>query len=155
MAVQTLTASDQTATPRLVHAGVTAARATYTHGGATSLSASDIIFMIKIPNQTWILDGYIKGTCGGSTNSFKVGTVADDDACGTLLTLSETQQFRRFADSQGAGIGTANTMPFKVSLSDSARPQYTWLQLTFSGVSATATASIDVVVLYAPDGAMS
>lgn len=153
MAVQTLTASEQTAAPRSVHVGVYAVKAKFQLDGAASLSASDVIFAVKIPNQTWILDGYIKGTVGGSTNSFKVGTQQDDDACGTALTLSETSQMRRFNDSAGTGVN-ASVLPFKVSLSDSAAQQFSWLRLEFSGVSATATASIDVVVFLATDGAV-
>lgn len=145
MAAATYTASDQTATPRLNHEGVTVARATFTLAAAGSLSASDVIFLVKVPNQTWILDAYVAGTAGGDAQLFQLGTAADEDGVGINLTFSETAALKR---------ANASTLPFKVSLSDSARPQWTWLRLTRTSGTSTATMSVNVVVMYAADGAV-
>lgn len=144
MAVWTLTSSDGILQlPRLNQTGVTVAKAIFNLEAQQSLSASDIIFCIKIPNQTWLLDGYITGTAGGDGTVFKLGTAADDDCCIKGGTLSATTQMKRF---------DASVLPFKVSLSDSANPQYTWLFLTRASGTSTATASINVFVTYAYDG---
>lgn len=135
----TVTASDQLATPRAVHAGVNAVRTTYTQNGAT-LSASDIILVAKIPNGALVLDGYMSGTSGAAATILKLGIQSGTEtqfiATGTL---SATAQLQRF-------IGGA--LPFKVSLSDDANPQYTWVYATMNSGSATVTGSIQFVVSY-------
>jgi hypothetical protein len=139
----TATASNATAQPRLYHGGVTAARGAYTAGG-TTISASHIILMCKIPNHVWVLDGYVAGVSGAADTVWKVGVVAETD-CGTVTLSSTGSQLVRF---------NSASLPFKVSLSDSANPQYKWLYLTHSTGTTTATHSLQVMVQYAATGAV-
>lgn len=146
MAALTYTATSTTAV-RLNERGVTYAMATYTHGGATSLSASDIIYMVKVPTGCMILDGYISGTAGGDAMVFDVGiipggsggTSLTDNNLAAALTLSATAQMVRFNAA----------LPLRISTSDDAVP-YNWVQLTRTSGTSTATASIVILVAYAP-----
>lgn len=147
MAALTYTATSTTAA-RLNERGVTIATAIYNHNGATSLSASDIIFMVKVPTGVVILDGYMAGTAGGDAMLFDVGiipggsggTTLTDNNLAAALTLSETSQMKRF---------NAGTLPLRISVSDDQVP-YNWVQLTRTSGTSTATASITLVIEYAP-----
>ena len=145
MAIATYTATDTVNPPRLNHSGVTTVVARYTHGGATSLSASDLIYMVRVPNKVQILDGYITGTCGGDATVWDVGVSSQgtfaDNNLGVALTLSETSALKRFN-----GIN----LPVKISLSDDASPLSTWVILTRTSGTSTATASIVLTLSYAP-----
>jgi len=141
----TVTCSDQLATPRASHIGEIVARGTYTQSGAT-MSASDIVLAVKVPNGAMILDGYISGTSGAAATIFKAGVQSGTETqLLSLGTLSATAQLTRF---------NGGSLPFKVSLSDDANPQYTWVYLTCNATSATVTGSIQVVVRYAMPGAI-
>lgn len=143
MAVATLTASSQNATPKAFHGGLTSARFTFTlnaSGATGSTTLSDILFLAKIPNRATIVDGYVTGTCGSSAHVIKIGTAADDDCMGAALTLSATAARKDFS---------SNVMPFRVSLSDDVVPQWTWLKAeTVLVGSTTQTLSIMGVVIY-------
>lgn len=146
MAALTYTATSTTAT-RLNERGVTYAVATYVHNGATSLSASDVIYMVKVPTGCLILDGYISGTAGGDAMIFDVGiipggsggTSLTDNNLAAALTFSETAAIKRFNAA----------LPLRISTSDDAVP-YNWVQLTRTSGTSTATASLVIVVAYAP-----
>lgn len=140
----THTASGASAQPRLYHGGVTATRAKFNANGAT-ISASHIILMCKIPNHVWVLDGYVSGVSGAADTVFKVGVVTESD-CSAALTLSSTASALKRFDAVG--------LPFKVSLSDSANPQYTWLYMTHTSGTTTTTHSFQVCVQYAATGAV-
>lgn len=138
----TVTGTFATATPRLSHEGVTAARGQYTAGGAT-VSVSDTYLMVKVPNGATIIDGYISGTVGTAATLFEVGIAGTDNNLGSAMTLSATAQLVRF--------NTA--LPLKVSLSDDAVPQWSWVAVTVaSSASVCATASINLVVKYVAPG---
>jgi hypothetical protein len=146
MAVATLTASSQTATPRAVHVGANYATGTYTLNAAGSTTVSDVLLMVKVPDQATIVDGYAVGTNGSAGTSFKIGTTADDDALHVTASFSATSQLTRFS---------AATLPFKVSLSDDAEPKWTWVKMERSAnASGTLTESIRLVVVYTMPGAI-
>ena len=145
MAIATYTASSQTATPKANHVGLTVAKGTFTLNGAASYSASDVVLFVKIPNGAWIIDGYINGTAGDTATIFKLGTAADDDLATAAATISTAAaQHNRF---DGA------VLPFKVSLSDDAVPQWTWLKGEIVSVgSSSVTMSVQVTVMYTMQG---
>lgn len=147
MAVFTVTASDSLAFVRQTETGESVVR---THLGGSQLpasfSASDIVLIAKIPNQATITDFWLAGIVPSDATVFKVGTSADDDAISAALTLSATAAVKRF----DAGA----TMPFKVSLSDDANPQWTYLFATRVSGTSTNTCSIQFVVKYAMPGAI-
>lgn len=140
----TVTGSFATATPRLSYEGVTVARGQYTAGGVTA-SVSDTILLVKVPNGATIIDGYLTGTTGSDSLIFEVGVAGTDNNLAAGLTLSATAQLARF---------NAGGLPVKVSLSDDAVPQWAWVFATVASGSATATASINLVVKYAAPGAI-
>ena len=138
----TVTGTFATATPRLSHEGVTVARGQYTAGGVT-VSVSDTILMVKVPNGATIIDGYIGGTAGSGAIVFEIGVAGTDNNLASALTLSATAQVARF---------NAGGLPVKVSLSDDAVPQWTWVMATVASGSACTTASINLVVSYTGPG---
>src|SRR5262245_17522947 len=138
MAVFTVTASDLNA-PVRADLGMNTIYRTYTHNNGASFSASDIILVARVPNQCYLVDAYITGTCGGGTTIWKLGTSASDCCLIALGTLSETAQMRR---ADGGGL------PFKVSVSDDAVPQTAWVFATRISGTATNTASIQFVIRY-------
>lgn len=138
-----------TATPRLSYDGPTVARGQYIANGAT-VSVSDAYLVVKVPNGATIIDGYISGNVGTAATVFKVGTVGtgqSDSALGTGMTLSATAQLVRF---------NGGSLPYKVSLSDDAVPQWAWVAVTVnSSASVCATASINLSITYAAPGAIT
>lgn len=145
MAVNTITASDITAQPRLSHEGLTTVRATANVGGA-STTLSDIYLMCKLPSHVWVIDGYLSGTHAVTASTFKVGISGDDNAFLTLASISGTSQVTRF---------NGDTLPYKVSLSDSANPQWIYCFATMIAGSSTLTSSINLVIQYAKTGAVT
>lgn len=143
-----ITGTFATANPRLSYEGVTVARGQYTANGVT-VSVSDSYLMVKVPNGATIVDGYITGTHGASACLFQIGVKNDantfvDNNLGDSLTLSATSQLVRF---------NAGTLPVKVSLSDDAMPQWTWVVATVqTSGSVCVTASINLVVKYTAPG---
>lgn len=140
----TVTGSFATANPRLAYEGVTTARGQYTANGVT-VSVSDTILMVKVPNGATIIDGYISGTAGSGGIVFEIGVAGTDNNLAAALTLSATAQLVRF---------NAGGLPVKVSLSDDAVPQWSWVFATVASGSACVTASINLVVNYAAPGAI-
>lgn len=141
----TITGTFANATPRLNWEGLTVARGQYNANGVT-VSASDTYLMVKVPNGATIIDGYISGTAGNTATVFEVGVMGVDNNIAATSTLSATAQLVRFNN---------GGLPLKVSLSDDAVPQWSWVFVTVaSTASATATASIQLVVTYAANGAI-
>jgi hypothetical protein len=142
MAVFTVTASDATALPRLVHTGETVVR---THLNTAmlpaSFSASDIILIAKIPNKVLITDFYASGFVGGDGTVFHIGTAANENAVTSAMTFSATAELKR---------ANSPNLPYKVSLSDDAQPQWTYLFAARASGTSTSTCSLQFVVKYAP-----
>lgn len=144
----TYTASDQSAQPRMKETGAVVAMGRYQ--STTTLSVSDIVFMVKVPHGSTIIDGYISGTIDNAGTIVKLGIIA---GAGTLVdnnlftgTLSATAVITRF---------TGTSLPIKVSLSDDAVPRFAWLTLTVNtNASLTVSSSFTVVVEYAAPGAI-
>ncbi len=148
MAAGTYTATDTPNAARLVEISDTFARASFNLNGSGSLSASDIVYMARIPTGVRLIDGYISGTTGGQGTVWKVGVTGingTDTILASALTLSDTAQMKRF---------DGGSMPFKVSVSDDAVQRFAWVYLTRTSGTSTATASIQLVVNYAPVGAI-
>jgi hypothetical protein len=143
MAVNSLTASSATATPRAVHVGSNFAQGTVTFNGV-STTLSDVLLMVKVPDQATIVGGYVIGTNGSVSTTYKIGTSADDDALHVAASFSATSQLTRFS---------AATLPFKVSISDDAEPKWTYVKMErVLNPSTTTTESIRLVVEYVMPG---
>lgn len=125
--------------PRALHAGLQVARGVYAGVDAT-LSASDTIQMVRIPNKAVILDIQVSGVAGAAATVVKIGDGGDDDRFGTV-TLSATSQFLR--------SNAASGHCYQYSLSDDASPLYDTIDITIqSASSVTTTASIVLSVAY-------
>lgn len=130
----------------LPHTGVQAWTAKYVRVQTATLSTSDEVLMMKLPNHITILDAFIRAdTKSTVSGKFKVGVAGTDN------NLIET-----FSGSDGgvmvrsAGID----LPVEVSLSDSGDNVYTWVKLTVnSGATTTsATVSFALTVYYTKSG---
>lgn len=153
MAAWTLTSTDAPAVPRLNYEGLTTVSTKFLLNAGASLSASDVILMARIPDQVTVVDWLIGGTAGGDGQVFKLGVgtagggtggagAAGETALAAAITFSATaQSFRR---TTGA--------TYKVSLSDDAMPQWTWVYLVRTSGTSTATASLQLTLWYGPDG---
>lgn len=140
----TVTGTFASASPRLAYEGPSVARGQYTANGVT-VSVSDTILLVKVPNGATIIDGYISGTHGSGAGIFEIGVMGVDNNLGSAMTLSATAQLVRFNSAQ---------LPLKVSLSDDAVPQWSWVMATVAGGSVCVTASINLCVTYAAPGAI-
>ena len=146
MAAGTLTASSQTATPRVLHTGVISAYATFTRNAAASSTLSDVILLVKIPDRAWITNGYMTAMHGAIGTGWKVGTTADDDCCVAAASASTTTVRTLFNNI---------VLPFQVSLSDDLEPKWTWLKAErVTEGSSTLTESLKVYVEYVMPGGM-
>lgn len=147
MAATTFTSTNgATRIAPLPHTGVQAWTAKYVRVQTATLSTSDEVLMMKLPNHITILDAFIRAdTKSTVSGKFKVGVAGTDN------NLIET-----FSGSDGgvmvrsAGID----LPVEVSLSDSGDNVYTWVKLTVnSGATTTsATVSFALTVYYTKSG---
>lgn len=143
MATTTLTGATSAVLPRLAHTGINCVQQVYTGNGAT-LSASDILLTLKIPNRATVVDAYVRGHGGATTTVLKLGDTTTDGRFG-FFTLGATDTMVR---PQGAA-----TFPHTYALSDDAVNQFATLQLTVnSAPSPTATSSFVLVVFYTAPG---
>ena len=132
----TLTASTYSRQPMRVETGVNAVAGTLQYNG-TTVSASHIVFLCKVPNGATIINGYIAGTSSTAGDTWKVGFTGNETALSAAATLSATAQRVSFI-----------SCPVKVSLSDSAVNQYVTVYLTRTAGTATATGSLSYMVEY-------
>lgn len=143
MATTTLTGASSAVLPRLAHTGINVVQQVYTGAGAT-LSASDILLSVKIPNRATVVDAYIRGHGGATTTILKLGDSGSDGRFG-LFTLIATDTLVRPTG--------ATSFPYTYALSDDAVNQFATLQITVSSApSPTATSSFVLVVFYTAPG---
>lgn len=147
MAAVTFTSTDGIAAPVKLNAtGVTYATSSY-HAAATStLSVSDEVLMMKIPNHVTILDAYLvadsKSTVSGT---FKLGINGTDNNIMTALSASDGGVLLR---------ANSTALPLDVSLTDSTENAWTWLKMTCAAKPTTTSASYSfaLTVVYAKRG---
>jgi hypothetical protein len=146
MAGQTFTATTLIDQPRVISDGINIMTAKYV-ATATTLSVSDIIAMMKIPEGATVIDGYISGKVSSTTalaTILKVGfgfaASTDDDLLATA-TVSSTTKLIRF----DGGSGLPYLTP---TIAAATYPKYNWLTVTCVSASATASVSLQVSVTY-------
>lgn len=146
MAGQTFTATTTPDQPRNISDGINIATAKYV-AVSTTLSVSDVIQMIRLPEGATVIDGYISGKVSSTTalaTIVKVGignaAATDDDFLATA-TLSSTTKMIRFDGSSGLPYATP-------AIAAATYPKYNWLTVTCVSASATASVSIQVTVTY-------
>ena len=130
--------------------------------GGQSLSASDIVFMARVPNRAivtdWVLWG---GNAGVTTALWKLGILGGvaltdpitgrsitDDQMIAAASLTAGNAYRMF---QTIAVNAANG-PFQVSLSDDNVQQFVWVGCTFTSGSTTATGSLNLYLKYLVPG---
>lgn len=150
MAGQTFTATTYPEQPRNLPDGLNIATARYV-ATTTTLSVSDVIQMLRIPEGATIVDGYISGKVSSTTalaTVVKVGlgnAVATDDDFLAAATLSSTTKLVRFDGSSG--------LPYALpAIAAATYPKWTWLTVTCVSASTTASVSIQVCVTYLTGG---
>ena len=164
MTANTFTASQVGALLQL-HAGPNIVRGRIKPTAASSLSASDVLLMVQIPNHATVVDWWCRGGIASST-TFKIsvgiqpGTaqssgsipIVVDTIKGTSLTSDTLCAAVSLTTSAVGGYGrlqsTMNTaVPFRVSISDDHPQQWCWLTATCGG-STTGSSSLEFVVTY-------
>lgn len=135
MAATTFTSTDGvTRIAPLPHTGVAAWTAKYVRAATTTLSTSDEVFMMKVPNHITIVDAFIRADTKSTVSGlFKVG------AAGTDNNLIAT-----FSGSDGGVTvrGSFVNGPVTVSLSDSGDNVYSWVKLTVNSGATTTSQSV-------------
>ena len=143
---------------------------------AGSLTTSDVVFMVRVPNHATVIDWWVTGgiAIDGSTGTWKCGLNGSNVDSISNASMTDDSLYAQLSLTAGAvaragvtlnysisatvstsvahGPATAarpgGIMPFRLSMSDDVIPQYRWIQLTNSAGSTTATCSLQMVVLY-------
>ena len=144
MAALTFTATLTPSQPRDLADGINIATAKYINLTG-SLSASDVVLMLKLPEGATIIDGYLSGKIGGVASCVVKmgigGAAATDDDLIAAVTLSATTKLTRLD-------GTAG-LPYQTpAIAAATYPKYNWLTVTGASGSFTASISIQVAVTY-------
>ena len=138
MATLTATAMARTATEN--YKGLTVKSFEF-NSGATEVSASaTTVFMGKIPNGATIVDIWGNHTCGADTCPVDLGIDDTLSAFASALTLG-TQ----------ARADVVNNLPYKVSLTAEASPNYAIFKATATPGTTTASVIIKYSVAYTMD----
>lgn len=149
-----------------VHVGENIVRSRYTG----SLTVSEVLLLARIPNKAVVMDWMISGgnPASASTGTWKIGCPASpavidairgisltDDSIHTGVSITSSGYGGAFVVSNysvSASIIVSSRapaiVPFKISLSDDAVPQYVWMQALYTAGSFTGTHSINFVVKY-------
>lgn len=137
MATFTSTACASGVMPRAIHAGVNSVSAAHTVSG--SLSAGDVIQMVKIPNGATILDIVLRTAITPAQITLSVG---DGGSTGRyVLTATHTST-----------VYHANTgVPYTYDISDDAAVQYDTVDVKVSTASGSGNSSFYMTVLYTMD----
>lgn len=147
MAATTFTSTDGLSRiAPLPHTGLQVWTTHYTRVETTTLSTSDEVLMMKLPNHITIVDAMIRAdTKSTVSGKFKVGVAGTDN--NLIPTFS--------ASDGGVTVrSTAPELPLEVSLSDSGDNVYTWVKLTVNSGATTTSQSVSfaLTVFYTRNG---
>lgn len=130
----------------LPHTGVAAWTTKYVRVQTTTVSTSDEILMMKLPNHITIVSAFIRCDTKSTVSGLYFAGVA-----GQTANLVST-----FSGSDGGVTSTQNmpTGPVEVSLSDSGDNVYTWARIICNSMATTSSASVSfaLTVLYTKSG---
>lgn len=130
MAVTTVTSTAALAAPYKIHAGLMSRSAKYVHSG----TVGDTVLMFKIPTGVDIVGVYGKITTASTAANATVGIQGSNALFGSLASG---------ASPVFAALGAQN---YRLSLSDSANPQYTYMTVAPSSATWTISASIELTL---------
>jgi len=144
MAGTTFTATLQPTQPRQMPDGISIATAKYV-SASSSLSVSDVIKMLQLPEGAVIIDGYVSGAVG-ATGSLVIkcgigGATSTDDDLISAVTISGTTKLTRFDGSAGLPYATP-------SVAAATYPKSNWVTITGVSGSTTASVSLQISVIY-------
>ncbi len=91
-------------------------------------TAASVLKLAKLPNNATIVGGYIAAPADGF--DLEVG---DEQSASRYLGVVQVSSAAKYEFSAIPGLS------YKIDLSDSAQPQFTWLQATIGSASATGT----------------
>lgn len=132
MAVTTVTSTAALEPPHLLHAGLMSRSAKYVHSG----TVGDTILMFKIPTGVDIVGVYGKITTASTAANATVGIQGSNAVFGSL------------ASGASPIFTTLGAQNYRLSLSDSAQPQDTFITVAPSSATWTISASVELTVLY-------
>ena len=143
MATYTAANAQPTVQPRY-QLGTVAVRGLYNANGLT-VSAGDVIQMVKIPHGARIVDLYVAGSVPIDAGTITVGDGGSANRFITTTSISTGPVFIRMNNGAGAG--------FQYSFSDDAVNQFDTIDITIAtAASVTVTCSLQLVVKYAMPG---
>jgi len=134
MATTTHTASTALVGPYLIHAGVNSVTGRYVAPATTTIG--DTILIARIPSGVDIIGVYGKITTAATAANATVGI------------SGANTQFGSLASGTAPAWADEGATKFRVSLSDDAQPQYTFITVAPSSATWTVTATVDLTVLY-------
>jgi hypothetical protein len=146
MATYTSGNAQSTVPVRVIETGTVAVRGVYNANGAT-VSAGDVLQMVKIPHGARIVDGWVKAAIPVDGAAIAVGDGSSANRYVLSVSASTGPVLARFNAAAGFGV--------QYSFSDDAAIQFDTIDVTIvSAASATTTCSIELVVIYAMPGAI-
>lgn len=132
MATTTVTSTAALAPAHKLHAGLMSRSAKYVHSG----TVGDTVLMFKVPTGIDIVGVYGKITTAETAANATVGISGSNAVFGSLASG---------ASPVFAALGAQN---YRLSLSDSAQPQHTFITVSPTSATWTISASIELTVLY-------
>lgn len=137
MTTRTSTACAAGVLPRMIHAGVFSVSAQYTLSG--SLSAGDVIQMVKIPDGATVLDTILKTTLSPTSVVLSLGD--GGDVARYILTASHSSQVSHAT----AGV------PYTYDISDAATVRYDTIDVNVTAASGSGNSTFDLTVICTMD----
>lgn len=146
---------------KAVHVGLNVVRSRFVNiTTAASFTVSDIALLARVPNKATVVHWRLHGGNGAaaSTGTWKLGIAPGSGVSGAIVdpiggasmtddSLHAAMSLTTSAIYSSGSSGTPN-IPFKVSLSDGANPQYVWIAATSSSGSFTGTTSLNLILQY-------
>lgn len=129
--------------PKSVHAGVNSRYGRFAL--SASLSAGDVIQMVKVPTGARIIDGWLKAQLtSANTVTIEMGDSDDTDRFVSAASASDNTTIIRFTNVAGFG--------HKYSISDDNATKFETIDVNVTAVtSSTATGTLEMYVKYAMD----
>lgn len=154
MAASTFTASAFALQPKQTHTGNQSRHFTFNSGATAFGTVGDIVMLCKIPNKATVTECWFRfaSAAAGSTFAAIVTKGRTSSATTTLAVIASSITASAASLKVDMRTSAANIAPFQISLSDDDAIQYAVLKLQFTtGASATASVSLDGVIVWAMD----
>jgi len=124
--------------PKAIYGGLTTNVVEFNSGSTVISTSATTVELMRVPNKCWITRVYVDHSSGAASSPMDIGVDTSLSAFASAVT-------------QGAGHVCVKGLPFRVSLTDTAEPQYVTVKATVTPGTATASVKINAVVEYQMD----